>query len=79
MYIALVKDYITLTAIFSSRHSGGFYAYIEEIPEVYTTAGTFDKAITHLTSKLQRAVQDTSRLRIAVRYKHIFLKNTHAN
>ncbi|QHT68853.1 hypothetical protein GXP67_20475 [Rhodocytophaga rosea] len=75
----MVKDYITLTAIFSSSHSGGFYAYIEEIPEVCTTAGTFDKAITHLRMKLQRAVQDTSRLRLAVRYKHVFLKNSHAN
>jgi predicted RNase H-like HicB family nuclease len=74
-----VQDYITLTAIFSSSHSGGFYAYIEELPEVHTTAGSFDKAITHLRSKLQKAVQDTSRLRIAVRYKHVFVRNAHAN
>lgn len=71
-----VKDYITLTAIFSNTHAGGFHVYIEEIPELSTTACSFDTAIDFLKNKLKTSVRDTSRLKIDVHYKHVISKST---
>lgn len=74
-----MEDYITLTAIFSSTRAGGFHVYIEEIPEVSTTACSFDTAIDYLKKKLTTSVKNTSKLQINVRYKHVIARNTHAH
>jgi predicted RNase H-like HicB family nuclease len=70
-----VENFITLTAIISNNHAGGFHAYIEEIPELSTEASSFEKASYHLMRKLQSVVKDTYRLKVDFRYKYVLLKN----
>ena len=71
-----MENLITLTAIISNNHAGGFHAYIEEIPELSTEANSFEKASYYLMNKLQSLVKDTTyRLKVDIRYKYILLKN----
>lgn len=72
---------ITLTAVFSCNNTGGFHAYIEEIPEVSTQSNTFDCAITNLTQKLLSAIKNTAidgvdGLKLDLKFKHTVVKNS---
>ncbi len=71
---------ITLTAVFSCNNSGGFHAYIEEIPELSTQSNTMDCAIIMLTQKLRSAIKNTSidgvdGLKLDLKFKHTLVKN----
>jgi predicted RNase H-like HicB family nuclease len=66
---------ITLTAVFSCNNSGGYHAYIEEIPELSTQSNTMNCAISMLTQKLQLAIKNTSMdgvdgLKLDFKFKH---------